>query len=74
MSEGESSLVSQGDVMGGQPFKCPKCDWWSLFKQPLHQHLIDKHGERKGFRLEGVAEGTKIVRDLQRDLINDRSA
>lgn len=29
--------------MGGQSFKCTKCEYWSLGKLALKQHLRDKH-------------------------------
>lgn len=53
--------------MGGMSFKCPLCEEWKLDRMALWMHLRGKHKEPKGFRLEGVADHTRIVRDARTD-------
>lgn len=49
--------------MGGQSFKCPRCDRWYLSKISLHDHLVGKHQEPKGFVIISIANFTKIERN-----------
>ena len=53
--------------MGGQSFKCPQCDKWFLAKSGVREHLVSKHQEPRGFRVEGTGESTRIERDAGTD-------
>lgn len=46
--------------MGGQSFKCPFCERWTLSRHALRDHLKDRHW-LKNCIIEGVADATTVT-------------